>query len=395
MDRIIFCSYWLYFYGLRGLLGEIRLFDYMGMTLVSLGLMNLIYTKRLQPQIIMWVSILCCPLFLAALLNPSIYIILYVIKMYVVALYFASYFKVMRLTMFEFACFTIPVVVSIYFFVNPRSLAEVYLLKGRMAGISEPNFTSLSLIYAMGGAFGVYLLTKVRRVKLLVVATALVCFSGVVLTASRAGFIGSAIALCLFLVSQKKMKYAIVAMVVAFTIIGWSSIESSLNRVTIFQRLQTYISSPDPLMAITSERVFTKMAWEDVRQGEWVLGGGPRRVGDWGKYFRVPHNSFLDVGLAFGKASFYFYAALFVALLFVNLKGLLENWRCREHGEKINMVAHILFLSLLPMYMTLSAGMSMGFTLWLVLGAYPLLHTVPTLAAEPAKKSHGDLFART
>ena len=384
MNRTIFCAYWLYFYGFRGVFGGMRVLDQLGMSLAVLGLINLLSTERLNFRLVGWVAILLCPLALAAILDPSIYIILYVFKIYVVAIYFTGYFKSMRLTLVEFVCFAVPVVVSVYFFLYPAASAKVYLLKGRMIGISEPNFTSLSLIYAMCGAFGIYVLTKIKWAKVTAIVITLICFVGVVLTASRAGFIGVTIALCLFLIIEKKARYVLV---VATIITALYPTDNFKYRPVVFQRFQASTGGFDAFMANTSGRDrFMELAWDEIHRREWFIGGGPKRVSKWGKYrsVRVPHNSLLDVGLAFGKASFYFYGALLIALLAVNLQVVMVNWRCRNYEEKNKLLTPIFFLSLLPMYLSLSAGMTMGFILWMVLGAYPLFDASPKLVKVPS-----------
>ena len=390
MNRTIFCTYWLYFYGFRDFLGWIRVLDYLVMALLVLGLMNLAYTERLHSKVVKWVSILCCPLALSAALNPSTYVILYVLKMYVVALYFAGYFKSMRLTMFEFVCFVIPVVVSVYYFLDPKTSYDIYFLKGRMAGIAEPNSTALSLIIAMCSAFGIYVLTRVRRVKIVVTAVAVVCFFGVVLTASRAGFIAVMIALSMFLVVERRMMSVGVVMLVVTTIKGVDSIMDFLNGLVVLTRFQALFYKCYHLTEVTSQRFFTELAWHAVNKGDWFIGGGPLEIGVWSRSIGgyTPHNSSLDIGIAFGKMSFYFYAVLLLVLLAVNVWVVATNWRCRNHEEKCILLTPILFFSALPMYMTLSLGMTMGFTLWVVLGAYPLLHASPETSESFVEESH-------
>jgi len=327
-----------------------------------------------------------CPIAIAAVLDPSIEVILYVCKMYLVTLYFVCYFKTMRLTIVELVCFTLSVLISVYYFLFPRSFDELLLLQGRMSGIYEPNFTSLSLIISLCGAFGVYELVRKWRVKMTAIVVAFVCFLGVVLTVSRAGFIGATIALCLFLVIEKRRWYAGVA--VAALIIALYSGGALQYISPVFDRFQSPTGRYDLLETIFFERPFMEYAWNTVQNGKWFIGGGPSRVGAWGaRFFMVPHNSLLDIGVAFGKASFYFYAALLVALLFVNVLLVLANWRCRNNEEKTKLLTPMLFLSLLPMYMSLSSGLTMSFVLWMVLGAYPLLHLSSNLAQVLSKKS--------
>lgn len=382
MNRAIFCTYWLYFFGFRGVLGHVRLLDYMGMSLVVLGLMHLLFTRLLNWRLAGWVTILFCPLFLTVIFDPSIYIALFVLRSYVVALYFACYFKSMRLTIVELVCFAIPLVVSVYYFQYPRPLDELYLLKNRMAGISEPNFTSLSLIYVMCGAFGTYVLTGMKRVKVTSIMVAIAAFLGVILTASRAGFIGATIGLCLFMVIEKSIRYAVGVSAVAAVIIALDSGGDLLNKFVVFQRFQ----GATGLMAVISQRPWMELAWNSIYNGEWFIGGGPIRVSEWGIGLAVPHNSFLDIGIEFGKASFYFYSAIFIVLLVVNVLAVGRSWRCRDHEEKVALLTPLLFLSLLPMYMTLSTGMTMIFIQWMVLGAYPLLHTALKAPKTSSKK---------
>lgn len=378
LHRAIFCAYWLYFYGFRGVLGRSRLLDYVGMAFPVVGLLWLQGTGRLNPRVVGWVTVLLCPVALAAILYPNDDVIPFVFKTYLVALYFTGYFKAMRPTLVEFACFAVPAVVSVYFLVYPRSSDELYLLQGRRAGISEPNFTSLSLIYAMCGALAIYVMTGLTRAKVFALLTALVCSYGVILTASRAGFAGAMVAFCLFLLIEVKMRY--VAMAVIGVIIAVNSGLTAQNKPLVVQRLEG---------VSTSDRSFTKLAWDEVCYGEWFIGGSPKRVTEWSKHYgvAVPHNSILDLGLAFGKASFYFYAGLLVVLLVVNVRVIVAHGRCRNNGKQAMALTAMLFLSLLPMYMFLSAGLAMDFILWMVLGAYPLLDGFPRVGGPRSETS--------
>jgi hypothetical protein len=372
--RIIFCSFWLYFNAFRGILGHIRFLDYLSIFLVPIGLIMLASAGKMTSKMIQWVTILICPLVVASIVDPSIDIFLFVLRSYMVALYLTIYFKTMRLTIVELACFVFPVVISAYYFLNPRYSDYVVLLQGRMSGIDEPNFTSLSLIISMCGAFGIHMLTKRKWLKVAVIAIAFICFLGVVLTVSRAGFIGATIALCLFLIIVKRKWYASVIATVAIVIIVLSS-GSVLHHMSVVpERFQMITGKQNLLTAIIYERPFMERAWHTVQHGEWFSGGGHQRVIEWGAYnLGVPHNSLLDVGIEFGKASFYFYGVLFVVLLFVNVFVIVINRRFENHDMHM-LLTPMFFLSLLPMYMFLSAGMTMSFILWMILGAYPLLH---------------------
>jgi len=370
--RVIFCTYWLYFYSFRGVLGHIRVLDYLGIALVLLGLIGLVLTMRLDFRLAAWVTALACPLAIATILDPSIYVILYVFKMYVVALYFTLYVKSLRLTLVEFVCFAVPVVVSVYYFLYPRPSEELLLLQGRMSGIDEPNFTSLSLIQAMCGAFGIYMLTELRRAKVIAIAAVFACSFGVVLTGSKGGFIAVTSTLCLFFFVRKRLYYAGGIAVVAAALIALNPGFASQHKPAAVERFRDATGEFD---FSGRDRLF-ELAWDDIHRGKWFIGGGPQRVSEWGKNrsFNVPHNSLLDFGLAFGKGSFYFYGALLAILLAVNVRVVIAHRSYGSHEEKERLLAAVLFLSLFPMYMSLSAGMAMSFVLWMVLGAYPLLH---------------------
>lgn len=368
VHRAIFCAYWLYFYGFRGVLGGIRVLDYLGMYLVLFGLIWLVVTKRLNWRLVVWVITLTCPLFIAVVLDPSIYVILFVFKTYLVALYFTLYVKSLRLTIVEFVCFAVPVVVSVYFFLHPRPSDELDLLAGRMAGISEPNFTSLSLIYSMCGAFGIYVLSGMRRAKVAAIVTVLVCLIGVILTASRSGFIAATLALSLFLVIEKKMRYiGVIVVVPAVLIIAFNPGFVSQNEPLVIRRFQ---NAPE------NRSYLFERAWDEIYSNKWFIGGGPRRVSEWSKSnnISVPHNAPAGIGVAFGKGSFYFYSILIMALLALNTVVIAIRRISINERNKETLLASVCFLSLFPMYMFLSAGLGMDFILWMVLGAYPLLH---------------------
>jgi hypothetical protein len=328
-----------------------------------------------------WLTIPLLPLALAAASDPSMNVVLFIFKTYVVALYFAVYLQSMRLTIVEFVCFAIPVMVSFYFFLYPRASD----MMGRLSGISEPNFTSLSLIIAMCGAFGIYELTKARRVKFIALATALICITGVILTASRAGLVGTAIALCLFLVIRGRKRNATMILAVVAVIMIFDLQTVLIDNVYVLQRIQDSLGKGDMAGAYTSERYYTERAWNTVQSGDWFIGGNPRQISESSHEagIPVPHNSLLDIGLTFGKASFYFYGALLVVLLGINLRCILsKKWRQRTQNDRGIIVAPILFISLFPMYMSLSAGLAMDYVLWMVLGAYPLLRLTPTAIEE-------------
>jgi len=239
-----------------------------------------------------------------------------------------------------------------------------------MAGISEPNFTSLSLIYAMWGAIGVYQLSRWVRTRTLMLVIVSICYVCVILTASRSGFIGATFGVCLFLLIEQKVRLASIVLAVAIGTMGLNLAGSPQKTPFVIQRMKAISDS---------DRSFTERAWNDVRHDDWFVGGGPRRVGEWAdrNTSPVPHNSLLDIGLAFGKGSLYFYGAVCIVLLAVNVRILMVHWHCRNHVEKVATLTPLLFLSLFPMYMTLSAGLAMDFIMWMVLGAYPLLHRSP------------------
>jgi O-antigen ligase len=392
MDRALFCIYWLYFAVIRVIIGdEWRVLDYLAMSLIVFGLMRLIAKKLLNLRLVVWVTILLSPLFIADILHPGADSFLFFIKTYTVAIFFSCYFKVMRITKIELTCFMIPVVVALFFFINPEAISGQYQREGRFAGLWDPNFTAQYLILSLCSAIGLYQSTTIgRRVKKAVILVALACSFGVLLTASRAGFIGLLIALCLILVMSQRIRYANVIAVAAIASAGTNLISTFTGSLAIFDRLTTTLGLADPVSGAINERYYTEMAWYQVQAGEWFIGGSPTVASEYSKSFSAsvgtPHNSLLDIGIAFGKASFYCYAALLVALLVVNVWVVAANWRCRNAQEKSALLTPMIFLSLLPMYMTLSAGLAMDFILWIVLGAYPLLHAAPTLAEASSEE---------
>lgn len=376
MHRYLFCAFWLYFYGFRAILGSMRFMDYIGISFLLVGLLGLISKKKISFRIVMQVLMMFSPIIISAIVNPNSDVLFFLLKMYVITLYFVCYFKSMRLTSIELACFTFPVVISVYYFLNPITPAE-----SRLSGLGDPNFTSLSLIISMCSAFGIYILSKKKLVNVLMIIVISICCWGVLLTASRAGFIGVIIALCLFLAIKKSKWYTFSAVVAAAIIVAFNSdvLIDITNRFFVFERFQALSSGHGSLLeTIGTERSFTELAWDTVRSGEWFIGGGPRLVIEWAEMFRyVPHNSLLDIGLAFGKASFYFYSGLIVVLFIVNVLSLLKNQRNMNNTVKDNLLTSLLFLSLIPMYMSLSVGLTMSFILWMVFGTYPLLHPSP------------------
>lgn len=395
--RGIFCAYWLYFYGVRGLLGRVRALDYLAISLVMLGLMWLAGTKRLSAKLVGWVSVIMCPLALAVVYDPSRSGVIFVAKTYLLALFLASYFKAMRLTLVECVCFVLPIIVSAYYFVNPRPSDEWQLLQGRMSGIDEPNFTSLFLIQAMCAAFGLHLITETRRVKVMVIATMLVCLFGVVLTASRAGLIAALCALSLMFFVRRKMYYAGTIVAVATLLIVLSPGLASRSQPVVVQRFDIQSGEHDLSMLTNNRNVLAEQAWHDIERGKWLIGGGPQAVSQWGEHssFNVPHNSLLDFGLAFGKASFYFYGLLLAVLLAVNVR-IVIMYRFSGHcQDKSILLAAVLFLSLFPMYMSLSGGLAMHFVLWVVLGSYSLFHRpvrFPRVSLEGPRYRRGSAY---
>ena len=377
MHRVLFCAYFLYFTALRSLFGENRFLDYMGIFFLVFGLLHLIYNRQLNGRLVRWISILMSPMLIAVILEPSMHAFIFLFKSYLIAVYFTCYFRLMRLSIVELVCFTIPVILNVYFFVFPKAEYYQYLILGRMAGISEPNFTSLSLIISMCGAIGIYMLSDIKRVKVSAMVTALVCFCGVFLTISRGGFIASTIALCLFLLMRKRILSVVGVVMTVITLMWIFSIDMAMpNNFLMIDRLKSPFERANTTDELIHERFFTEHAWHVVQNGEWFKIGIPESGEAWNIEGSsvVSHNSFLDIGIEFGKASFYSSCALFFILLAINIRVVLRNWRCRDIEEKFAMLTPLLFLSLIPMYMTLSTGMTMIFILWVVLGAYPLLH---------------------
>jgi len=361
------------------------------MSLVVYGLLRLISVKKMTFRIVLnlrlvgRVTLLFCPLILVVLLDPSSYILLYVIKMYIVVLYLTLYFKSMRFTHIEWICFAIPLVVSMYYFMYPRVSDFYQLSLGRGSGISDPNFTSLSLIYSMCGAFGVFALAKAKNVKMTALIIVMLCFAGVLYTASRAGFLGASVAVCLFFVFGKRIRSAgmVAVLAVFFVIVNLSGV--SHNMPLVFQRFMPSGGwGLESVVENSSGRdILADRAWRKISHGDWFVAGGPRNVTLFsGDKKNVPHNSFLDIGLAFGKFPFYFYSTLLFLLFVLNIWEVSKTWRCRNTQEKKTMLVTTLFLSLLPMYLSLSAGMSMGFQLWTVLGAYPLLNKSTVMSKD-------------
>ena len=387
MNRKIFCVYWLYFYGARGLFEGMRMLDYIAMSLVVLGLVGLVITKKLNLGLVAWITMLCSPLILAVFFDSSLDSIFFVLKTYVLALYFACYFKSMRITRVELVCFAIPFVVSLYVFIYPGDSGVSMALEGRMSGISEPNFTSLSLIYSICGAAGIYIITKTKRVKFAAMLIMFVCFCGVILTASRGGFIGVTIALCLFLIFIKKWRYVGLVAILAAIMIALNGGVAFQNAPLVVERFLNPVGGPDTVIDSGRDSLLA-LAWVDINQGDWLISGGPQRVTEWATGALVPHNSLLDIGLAYGKASFYFYSALLAVLLVLNVWVVAKNWPGKSKKDKFILLAPMLFLSLLPMYMSLSAGFAMDFILWMVLGAYPLLRPFPRRVKRSIKCRH-------
>jgi len=246
-----------------------------------------------------------------------------------------------------------------------------------MTGIDEPNFTSLSLIICMCGAFGVHMLKKKNWVKVLMIIVIIICCWGVILTASRAGFIAVIVALLLLPVIKKVKWYFSLILIIVAILIGFNSdsLINVTNKFVVFERLQVLSSKYDSLAdTIIKERPFTERAWDTVLHEECFIGGGPQRVNEWSLYNRVvPHNSFLDIGIEFGRASFYFYSLLLIILTYINISVILKNRNNRNQKDKSVLVSPMFFLTMLPMYMFLSAGMTLTFIFWMTLGAYPLL----------------------
>jgi hypothetical protein len=150
------------------------------------------------------------------------------------------------------------------------------------------------------------------------------------------------------------------------------------NKPLVIQRLLEPLETRNAPETLLNERHYTEQAWNTVREGAWFIGGYPDKVLEWIKSaLYVPHNSLLDIGIAFGRASFYSYASLLLGLIIANIRYILllspqRNWEQPEIG-----LTQIIFYSLLPMYMTLSAGFRMDFIMWIALGAYPFLHVAP------------------
>lgn len=379
-DRNIFCGYWLYFNGVRGLFGNAKILDVLAMSLLALGLIRLISGGRLNFSIVIKVSIFLTPLFVAVIVDFDLYVLMYVLKVYVVSLYFVLYLKSNKLSLVEYICFSLPLIVSLYFFSFPRS-EDMYLIsQGRLSGISDPNFTSLSLIYAMCGAFGIYLMTQIDRTKVAALVTVFVCFCGVVLTASRGGFIGATIAVGMFFLSGKKIRTFGLLLMVLIVIFSATQMFDLGDGPLVLQRFLGDGGGISSVLENSSARNYlAEIAWDRIFRDEWFVGGGPRRVSAFGMLTgtatAVPHNSFLDIGLAFGKASLYFYVLILLILSFMNVKIFYANHMRRNLDETSKVLSSILFLSLMPMYLSLSAGMTMHFVFWLSIGVYPYLLT--------------------
>ena len=303
----------------------------------------------------------------------------------------------MKITVIELICLVFPLLISLYYFLYPSGYQLAYLPQGRMAGIDEPNFTSLSLIISMCAALGVYILKEQKYLRVATIVVVFICFWGILSTASRAGFFGGIVAVCSFFVVKKFRWYISIGVVViaVFAVLNANAIMDIAGRFLVFGRLQSLSSAHKGLIgAIIDERPFMAYAWDTVNHGKWFIGGGPNLVIQWADLFQhVPHNSLLDIGLAFGKASFYFYSALVILLLIINLLSIGINRICKNSVEKGAQLTPLFFLALTPMYMFLSAGLSMSFIFWLALGSYPLLHPSSHLRKVKAK-INGFLYAK-
>lgn len=377
--RVIFCSYWLYFSTFRSFVEGQRLFDYLGISLLFLGLLYLHRNRWIDLKLVKWISIIMCPIFIAIILEPSIHAFIFIFKAYIIAVYFSCYFKSIRLSMVELVCFSIPIFANFYFFIFPKASYYIYNIRGRMAGISEPNFTSLSLIISICGALGIYVLSDSKRIKVGALAAALISFIGVLLTASRAGLLSAIIAISIFLLIRFKTPALACVVFLVFLFIQTFGIDFTISdKPFVFERFQKTYEKANDIDDALAERFFTVDAWDKIKDGAWFSIGLPDAGGSWeDKGIEVvPHNSFLDIGIQFGKASFYFSCALFFVLFFINIRVLLKSWHCRYIEEKYAMLTPLLFFSLMPTYMTLSTGMTMPFIFWMTLGTYPLFqHT--------------------
>ncbi len=376
LHRVIFCSFWIYFYILRGILGHIRFLDYIAFSLIPIGLLLLVVYYKISYKAVKWIVVLMFPTFIAAIVDPSLYIFTFVIKNYIVALYFFVYFKQMKLTKVELTCFIVPLFFSLYYFVFPTEYQLEYIeVYGRYAGIDEPNFTSLTHIMAICGAFGIYFLSQKKWLKVTSIVLVSISFTSILLTLSRAGIIGALVALYLFLIINLRGFLTNISLGVAnLAIIMYiNTIRQYLN--FLVERFEKIFGKGFVLDLFLNERPFTEYAWHIVQQGPWFVGGGPFRVSE-SKYYNlvVPHNSLLDIGLGFGKASFYFYGIFLLFVLIINVVHFFKYRKDYIHTSHDKLIASMIFLSLFPMYMFLSSGMTMAFIFWMIMGIYLLIH---------------------
>lgn len=392
LDRYIFCGYWLYFNGIRSIFGEIRELDYIGFCLILFGLARFIGKSRFFLKITWIASIFFLPLIVVIVFNPTVYIVFNIVKLLIAFLYFTIYLKTIKFGRIEWLSFAIPLVVSFYYFVNPRDVSLYQLSLGRFSGISDPNFTSLSLLIAMVGCFGYFYSCNSSVKKNCALCAMVFCAMGIVITASRAGFIGLSIAIMLFLLIEKKVWCVSILCSVVMFIFASILSNFSIELPLVFSRFYDHGGNFESIFQNTSSRdILSELAWSRICSDDWFVGGGPRNVS---LLFRgdmyVPHNSFLDIGLAYGRFPFYFYSAIVVMLLILNLWEVRKISRCKNFSEKESLLIAIFFLSLLPMYLSLSAGLTLGFVFWVTLGSYPLLCNTHSLL----KINNRQLFLR-
>lgn len=369
--RSIFCTFWLYFYAFRELLGNQRILDYAVIIIVFVSFISLIIEHSGSTRLFFVLAPLIVPLCIGFILSSHADDILFICKTCFLLTYFALYIRVVKLSIIEYISFSLPLLITLFFLFNPR--ASNHSLE-RLSGIDEPNFTSLSLIYCLSASFSIYLFTSSFKMKLISIFASFLSIICILLTQSRAGLVSSLIAIVIFLLIKIGFRFTFICIMLLSTFLIILPDIYVTHNIPLFQRFHSDNNELD-LGALTNNRdVLAEKAIDDIINGAWFISGSPQRVHDWGQYssFNVPHNSFLDIGIAFGKAPFYIYIAYFVGLLALNIR-IVVLFRVRRVTSPHYIIGALFFLSLTPMYLSLSAGMAMSFLIWLSFGAYPFL----------------------
>ena len=231
--------------------------------------------------------------------------------------------------------------------------------------LGQPNWLASYLVLTIPLTLAFSLFFKSAKAKILFASFAIIQFSALVLTASRAGLAGILASLLLFFIltgtnniskNWKLIAFALTAFLVIFIIFGTNLTSRSLAPVSQIQETKTNISTANNQQEISlpTESVKIRLiVWQGAFEifKKWpTLGSGPEtfvssyfmlrpqvhnKTSEWAFYYNKAHNEFLNYLSNTGTLGFLAYLALIFTIVYT----LYQSFRGSSRFDSDNILS--------------------------------------------------------